>query len=91
MMGVNISDKRFLNHMASFAACVSAMYSASVVESEIVSCLFDDQDTAPPLSMKTYPDMACLSSWDIPSASENPYNSAFSPPKVSRKSLVDFK
>src|ERR1700761_5989753 len=67
-----ISDRRFLNQIASFAAWVRAIYSASVVDKEIVSCLFDDHETAPPLSINTYPEIACLSSCDIPSASEYP-------------------
>ena len=31
----------------------------------MVSCRFDDHDTAPPLSIKTYPDMACLAVWMV--------------------------
>ena len=62
VIGLNISDMRFLSQIASFAAWVRAMYSASVVDREMVSCHLDDHDTAPPLSIKTYPDMACLSS-----------------------------
>jgi hypothetical protein len=45
---------------ASFAACVVATNSASVVDNATMSCHFALQETAPPLIRKVYPDMACL-------------------------------
>ena len=47
---------------ASFAAYVAATYSLSVVDSEIIACRFALQETAPPLMMKAYPEIAFLSS-----------------------------
>jgi hypothetical protein len=55
-------------HMASFVAYVAAMYSDSAVDSVISSCFFEDQETAPPLTRKTYPEIACLYSCEDPSA-----------------------
>ncbi|KAH9911486.1 uncharacterized protein B0H18DRAFT_1168576 [Fomitopsis serialis] len=48
------------SQMASLLACVSATYSASVVESVTSSWRFEDHETTPPLSIKTYPEIACL-------------------------------
>ena len=62
VIGPNNSERRFPSQIASFAAWVSAMYLASVVDKEMVSCHLDDQDTALPFNIKTYPDIACLSS-----------------------------
>ncbi len=39
---------RLRSHRASFIPCVAATYSLSVVESETISCFFEDHDTAPP-------------------------------------------
>jgi hypothetical protein len=41
--------------MASFVACVFAMYSASVGDNVIVGCRLLLQEMAPPLIMKTNP------------------------------------
>ncbi len=43
----------FVIHMASFVACVFAMYSASMVDNAIVGCRLLLQEMAPPLIMKT--------------------------------------
>jgi hypothetical protein len=45
----------FVIHMASFVACVFAMYFASVVENAIVGCRLLLQEMAPPPIMKTNP------------------------------------
>ncbi|KAL0284898.1 UNVERIFIED_CONTAM: hypothetical protein Sradi_7186600 [Sesamum radiatum] len=50
---------------ASFAASEVAMYSASMVESAVVSCLKLFQATTPPLSLNTKPD------WDLASSSSD--------------------
>jgi hypothetical protein len=55
---------------ASFAACVAATYSALVVDNATMSCHFALQEMASPSIRKAYPEMACLSLFDIPSASE---------------------
>ncbi|KAJ9545013.1 hypothetical protein OSB04_024720 [Centaurea solstitialis] len=47
---------KFLSQTASFAASEAAMYSASVVESAIVSCFELFHEIAPPFRVKTYPD-----------------------------------
>ena len=47
------SPNKHCNQMASFAACIAAMYSASVVDNVTGSCFLVDQDTAPPSTMKT--------------------------------------
>src|SRR5271168_3085506 len=60
------------SHMASFAAYVAATYSDSAVDSVISSCFFEDQEIAPPLTRKTYPEMACRCSCEDPSASVYP-------------------
>ena len=41
------------NHNASLAACVQAMYSASVVDSATVFCCWEYQEIAPLLNLKT--------------------------------------
>src|SRR3954468_19475222 len=50
------SVMNFLIQYPSFVASEAVMYSASVVESATVFCLELFQLTAPPLSVKTYPD-----------------------------------
>ncbi|KAL0439317.1 UNVERIFIED_CONTAM: hypothetical protein Slati_2414700 [Sesamum latifolium] len=50
---------------ASLAASEAAMYSASVVEFAVVSCLELFQATTPPLSLNTKPD------WDLASSSSD--------------------
>ena len=47
---------------ASFEAWVTATYSDSVVDSEIISCRLAAQEMAPPCNRKAYPDIVCLSS-----------------------------
>ena len=46
---------KFFIYMASLAASVPAMYSASVEERLTVCCRFDDQDIGPPASINTHP------------------------------------
>ena len=48
---------KFLIQTASFAASDAAIYSASVVESAVVSYLELFQLTAPPFKVNMYPDM----------------------------------
>ena len=50
--GLIISVMKVLNHRASFAACVAAMYLASVVESMTTDCFLELQDMAPPSIVK---------------------------------------
>ncbi len=49
------SMTNFIIHMASFVACMFAMYSASVVDNAIIGCRLLLQEMAPPLIMKTNP------------------------------------
>ena len=72
MSGVNNSPIKDHSHKASFAACVAATYSLSVVESDTISCRLDDHETAPPSIKNAYPDTAFLSSAMLPSASAYP-------------------
>jgi hypothetical protein len=66
----------FVIHMASFVACVFAMYSAFVVDNAIVGCHLLLQEMAPPPIMKTNPMVDLLSSTSPPrSASQYPNNS----------------
>jgi len=66
----------FVIHMASFVACVFAMYSAFVVDNAIVGCHLLLQEMAPPPIMKTNPMVDLLSSRSPPrSASQYPNNS----------------
>ncbi|KAL0291900.1 UNVERIFIED_CONTAM: hypothetical protein Sradi_7009300 [Sesamum radiatum] len=58
-------DVVFFILTASFAASEAAMYSASLVESAMVSCLELFQATTPPLSLNTKPD------WDLASSSSD--------------------
>src|SRR5438067_13747662 len=69
---------KFFIQTPSLAASVAAMYSASVVESATVACLFDFQVTAPPLSKITYPDVDLKSStsdWKLESVKPSMTNS----------------
>ncbi|KAJ9561356.1 hypothetical protein OSB04_006516 [Centaurea solstitialis] len=59
------SDRKFLSQTASFAASHAAMYSASVVESAIVSCFELFHEIAPPFRVKTYPDCDLKSSLSV--------------------------
>ncbi|KAJ9561692.1 hypothetical protein OSB04_006852 [Centaurea solstitialis] len=85
------SDRKFLSQTASFAASHAAMYSASVVESAIVSCFELFHEIAPPFRVKTYPDCdlkSSLSVWKL--ASEYPVTliSSSEPPKTKNISFV---
>ncbi len=51
----------FVIHMASFVACVFAMYYTSVVDNAIVGCRLLLQEMAPPLIIKTNPPVDLLS------------------------------
>jgi hypothetical protein len=42
------SEMREHSHSASLLLCVAAMYSLSVVESEMISCYLDDHETVLP-------------------------------------------
>lgn len=54
--GLNsVSSRR--SHVASFAASVRAMYSASVDDKATMGCLLEHQLTGPPLSMKMKPEV----------------------------------
>src|SRR3954469_19386364 len=50
------SMRKFLIQTTSFAASEAAIYSASVVDADTVSCLELFQLTAPPFIINTYPD-----------------------------------
>ena len=67
------------------------MYSASVVDSAMIGCFFELQDTAPPSIVKTYPEMECQCSWEAQSTSEKASRPPCEPPIMSFKSLVPFK
>jgi len=47
--GPKILERRLLSHSPSFMPCVAAMYLLFIVESKIISCCLDDQETVPPL------------------------------------------
>src|ERR1043166_3237037 len=51
------SVKSLLSQMASFAACVWPLYSASQVDRDTASCRFEDQLTTPLPTLKQYPDV----------------------------------
>ena len=57
MLMPKIEEIREQSHRASFAAWTAATYSLSVVEREMISCLFALQETAPPLIRKAYPEI----------------------------------
>ena len=83
-----ISDR---SHKASFTVWVIATYSASVVDRAIISCHLALQETAPPWIKKAYPEIVCLSSAILPSASVYPVSFIFVSPKDNQSSLVPFK
>ncbi len=63
----------FVIHMASFVACVFAMYSTSVVDNVILGCHLLLQEMAPPPIIKTNPVLHLLSTRSPPhSASQYP-------------------
>jgi hypothetical protein len=66
----------------SFAACVAATYSASVVESATISCFLAPHETAPPSMRKAYPLIALRCSCILPSASVYPSNPFLLPRKL---------
>ena len=57
MRGHVISARNVHSQSASFAACVAAMYSASVMDNAMIGCFLELQDTAPPSIVKMYPDV----------------------------------
>src|ERR1700678_3152643 len=61
---------------------------ASAVDRVTSSCLRELQETAPPSMRYAWPEIACLCSCDAPSASVNPSNPSFPPPKVNPQSFV---
>ena len=58
----NNSVRSCQNQIASLAAWVCVMYSASIVDNVTNSCFFEDQEMAPPSIIKTYPEIARLCS-----------------------------
>src|SRR6266851_3166304 len=52
-----ISERRLLSQSPSFMPCIAVTYLLSVMESKMISCHFEDHDTAPPLMRKAYPNM----------------------------------
>ena len=83
----------FLNQKPFFTASEVATYSASVVESAMMSCLKLFQLIVPPLQMNIYPDIDFLSSGlDMKSESVYPsIRNLESSPKIKNKSLVLLK
>ena len=73
---------RDLSHSASLEVCVTATYSLSVVDRDMISCHLAAQETAPPFNKNAYPEIACLSSAILPSASAYPLNSFICQPKI---------
>ncbi|KAJ7216871.1 hypothetical protein B0H12DRAFT_1272835 [Mycena haematopus] len=63
--GRNSSAISWRSQPASFAACVIATYSASVVERETISCFLELQEMAPPSIMNANPEIARLCSCDF--------------------------
>ena len=83
------SIKSSRSHVASFAARVRVMYSASVDNRTIVDCFFEHQLTGPLLSMKIKPEVDFWLSLS-PAQSESEYPSMRSlswPPNVIPRSL----
>ena len=48
LKGPKMSVRRLHSHSASFTLCIAATYSLSVVDSETISCHFEDLEMAPP-------------------------------------------
>ncbi|KAL0423488.1 UNVERIFIED_CONTAM: hypothetical protein Sradi_0883600, partial [Sesamum radiatum] len=74
----HLFEQMFFIQTASLAASKAAMYSASVVESDVVSCLELFQATTPPLSLNTNPDYDFASSssdWKLASLKPSSINS----------------
>jgi hypothetical protein len=78
--GLNIWPMKKQSYNTSFVACVTAIYSLSIIESEIISCCLDNHETAPLLIKKVYPEAALLFSAILPSASAYPVKTFSSPP-----------
>ena len=69
------SSSILLNHTPWHAAVVAATYSTSIVESAVISCFFEPQDTAAVPYLNTIPMVLFLSSKDPPQLiSEYPSN-----------------
>src|SRR5277367_6563720 len=87
-VGLNNSPMRQRSHIASLAAWVAAMYSASVVDNVTNSCFFEDHETPPPSTRNMYPEIARLCSCDAPSASTYPSRPLLSPPYTNSSFFV---
>jgi len=74
--------------MPSLAACVTAMYSASAVDSVTNSCFHELHETMPPSMMNVWLEMAQWCSCEALSASVYPNRLCCSPPYVSATSHV---
>ena len=70
--GHRMSPRNIHIQIASFAACVTATYSDSVVDNETRACFLEFHQTAPPSMQKAYPEIACRCSCEFPSASLYP-------------------
>ena len=64
--GWPMSASKHRSQMASFVACVAAMYSASVEDRATVTCHLDDQLTGHPLTRNVYPVVDLWSLWSPP-------------------------
>ena len=83
------SIRSSLSHIASFAARIRAMYSASVDNRVTVDCFFEHQLIGPPLSMKIKPEVD-FRLFVLPAQSKSEYPSMRSlswPPNVIPHSL----
>ena len=48
LSGIVSSPTNIWSHMASFVACVAAIYCASIIDNVIIGCFFELQVMAPP-------------------------------------------
>ena len=78
--GSKISASRLWSQSPSFMPCVAATYLLSVVDREMISCFFEDQDTAPPSIRNANPVIAQRSSDILPLASAYPTNACRASP-----------
>ena len=89
-----ISERRVQSQMASLVAFEAAIYLDSAVESMMVGCFLEDQETIPPATLKTNPPIDLLESrsW-AQSESVHPTRSTASPerPNVSLKCAVPLR
>ena len=84
-----ISFIKLLSQIPSLAACVCAMYSASVLDNDTTPCFFELHEIAPMPKWNKNPAIECLCFWLAQSASQNPSTIvSFCPPKVSQRSFV---